>query len=148
VELEGLQWNKFLYCVPFGWRARIVWLCEKCHFDTGVCCTEFSKGLCFKVVHEGQNMIINFISHLREEESASFSLNMVLVVNRHLKSINLPYGVVGMDGCITYVCDSIAHSTRKFICTWTQGPFFYEPLKGLAACWIPFNNWSEYHMLQ
>ena len=62
-------------------------------------------------------MIINFISHLREEESASFSLNMVLVVNRHLKSINLPYGVVGMDGCITYVCDSIDHSTRKFICT-------------------------------
>jgi hypothetical protein len=60
-------------------------------------------------------MIINFISHIREEKPASFSLNMVLGVFRHLKSINLPYGVMDMDGRITYVYDSIAYS--KFICT-------------------------------
>jgi hypothetical protein len=107
-------------------------LCEKCCFDTGVCCTEFGKGLYFKAVHEGQNTIINFISHLREEEPASSSLNMVLSVFRHLKSINLPYGLVGMDGRISYVCDSIAHS--EFICTLTQGPFFYELLKKLVVC--------------
>lgn len=59
--------------------------------------------------------MIKFMSHLREEEPASFSLNIALGAFKHLKSINLPYGVVGMDGRITYVYDSIARS--KFKCT-------------------------------
>lgn len=57
---------------------------------------------------------------------------MVLGLFRQLKSINLLYGVVGMDGRITYVYDLIAHS--KFICTKTQDPLLYEPLKKTAAC--------------
>jgi len=35
----------------------------------------------------------------------------------------LLYGIEWMDGHITYVCNSIAHS--QFICTETQNPFFY-----------------------
>jgi len=76
---------------------------EKCCFETGEFCTEFGTGLYFKVVHKGQNMILNFISHLGEEAPTSFSLNIVLRVFIYLKSNNLPYGVVGMDGRITYV---------------------------------------------
>jgi len=87
----------------------------KCCFDAGVCCTEFGKGLYFKVVHGGRNKILNYISHLREEAPTSFSLNTVLAVFIHLKSNNLPYGVVGIDGHITYLYDWITNS--KFIST-------------------------------
>jgi len=60
-------------------------------------------------------MIINFISHQREEAPTSFSPNILLGVFIHLKSNNLPYGVVGMDGRITYVNEWIAY--YKYICT-------------------------------
>ena len=51
-----------------------------------------------------------------------------------------------MDGRITYVRDSIAHS--NFIYTETQNQFFYEPLNTVVGCRIPFNDWSEYHIIQ
>ena len=48
-------------------------------------------------------MMINLISHLMEEKSGRFSLNMVLDIFRNLHNINLPYGIVCMDRRITYV---------------------------------------------
>jgi len=108
--------------------------------------TEFGKLFHFKVVHEGQSVILNFKLHLREEKTGSFSLNRVLDVFRNLDSVSLRYGMLCMDGHITYVRDSILHS--QFICTETQNPFFYYALKKLVGRRIPFNDWSEYQILQ
>ena len=55
---------------------------------------EFGKLFHYKVVHEGQSVILNFVSHLREEKPGSFSLNRILDVFRNLNSINLLYGIV------------------------------------------------------
>lgn len=85
--------------------------------------TEFGKLFHFEVVHEGRGTILNFILHLREEKPGSFSLNRILDVFMNLGSINLLYGIVCIDGHITYVRDSIAHS--QFICTETPNLFFY-----------------------
>jgi hypothetical protein len=60
-----------------------------------------------------------------------------------LEPINLPCGIVCMNGRITYVYDSIVNS--KFICTEIQNPFLCETLKKLVDCRIPFSNRSEYH---
>jgi hypothetical protein len=42
-------------------------------------------------------VIINLISQLTEENSASFSLNVVLDIFRYIDHINLPYVIVCMD---------------------------------------------------
>jgi hypothetical protein len=83
--------------------------------------TEFGKSIYFKVVHEGQSVVLNSIFLLRKEKPGRFPLNMVLDIFRHLDPINLRNGIEYMDGRITYVRDSIAHS--KFICNGTQNQF-------------------------
>ena len=42
-------------------------------------------------------MIINLVSHIKEEKWAVFTLNMVLVKLRYLDPINLPYFTVCID---------------------------------------------------
>jgi len=42
----------------------------------------FGEGFYFRILQEGQSVVINLISHLTEERSTSFSLNMVLNIFR------------------------------------------------------------------
>jgi hypothetical protein len=40
--------------------------------------TAFGEGIYWRVLQEGEKVLINTISHLTEEKSASFSLNVLL----------------------------------------------------------------------
>ena len=42
----------------------------------------FGDGFYCRILQEGERVIINLTSHLREERSTSFSLNMVLDIFR------------------------------------------------------------------
>ena len=66
--------------------------------------------------------MIHLISHVTEEKSANFSLNIVLDVFRDLDPTYLPYGIVCMDRRITYTYGSTARS--KFIYTETEDATF------------------------
>ena len=68
--------------------------------------------------------MINFISHVTEEKSANFSLNIVMDIFRNLNPTYLPYGIVCTDRRITYTYGSTARS--KFIYTETEDAFFYR----------------------
>jgi len=63
--------------------------------------TAFGEGFYCRVLQEGQCVMINFMSHLIEEKSARFSLNMVQYVFRNLDKINVPYGILCIDRRIT-----------------------------------------------
>jgi hypothetical protein len=54
-------------------------------------------------------VMINWISHLTEEKSASFPLNMVLGVFRNLDPIHLPFSLLCVDRRINYVYGWRAH---------------------------------------
>ena len=52
--------------------------------------TAFGEGFYCRALHEGESMVINWISYITEEKSASFSLNMILEIFGNLEPINLP----------------------------------------------------------
>ena len=65
--------------------------------------TGFGGRFNFRVLQEGESVIINFISHVTEEMSGGFSLNMLLEIFRLLHPINLPY-VLGLWTHYKFIC--------------------------------------------
>ena len=72
-------------------------------------------------------MMINLISHLMEEKSGRFSLNMVLDIFRNLHNINLPCGIVCMDRRVAYSANS------EFIYAETQEAILLPRVKSLST---------------
>jgi len=89
--------------------------------------TAFGVGFYCRVLQDGKCVMINLISHVTEEKSASFTLNIVIDVFRNLDPTYLPYSVICTDRLITYTYGSTARS--KFIYTETEDAFFLPFVK-------------------
>jgi len=106
-------------------------LYEKCCFVTAVYCNGIWCGALFQSGTGGTEYDNKFDIALTEEKSASFSLNMIQDIFRHVDHINLSYGIACMDRRINDVCGSREHS--KFIYTETQDAFFLPSVESLLT---------------
>jgi len=58
--------------------------------------------------------------------------------------VNMPYGLVNINGHVSYVFDSISNS--KFVCAEAQTDTFYDPLKKMVKCNVPRDTISIHHI--
>jgi hypothetical protein len=64
--------------------------------------TIFGEGVYFIVLHEGQIVTVNCISHQTEAKNVRFSLNIVLDILMYLNPINFLKGVMCTDRLMNY----------------------------------------------
>jgi hypothetical protein len=82
-----------------------------------------------------KSVTVNFIRECAKDEPPNFSLNMLLYTFRILYRIKMPYGIVCVNGHISYVFYSICNS--KFVYAESSSDIFYEPLKKMIQCKFP-----------
>jgi hypothetical protein len=100
-----------------------------------------------KQVHliiDEQSVKMNFLSQCANDKPGNFTLNMLLYIFRNLERVRMSYGIVCINGQISYVFDSICNS--KFVCAEAQSDTFFEPLKNMIQCKVPKDKMSDNHI--